>query len=179
MSEKFIISNLRNNAIYKYFLLSIINHLEHVTYWSSAVNPIVFNVNKIYSGGPMYPNKTLFDRKTLCGKLGVIASCEKVGNMLIEILRMIIDNDYNDILRYVQEVEHEYNLTEISIDDITHLFYNDDDDCEEEDRGLSLNEESVIELHKGPDIIINPKEMDLWTLPRIRDYIAKRHAFGF
>lgn len=162
--DTFNINLLTTSSItYKSFLLSVLDYLNTLP---------DSETNKIYIGGTVDYNPTLFEAESLSGRLGVISSSQRVGFTLLTFLRMIIDDNHKLILSFMEEFEDDHGKHKevFTIDEVVELFSEDYEDC----NGVhSMTEKSTILLEGGVTVIVNPKKMDLWTFQRIRDYIEQ------
>jgi hypothetical protein len=157
----FALEDLYDNKSYKSFLLKVLDELK--TYPPE-------NEDRIYVGGTVDSNQSFAERQYTTGVLGVIASSEKVGYALVMILGMIIDNNYSYVLTMLEEYD------ERTLDQIIKFMSSDPESCNGEH---SLTEKSRIELCGGKHQVVNPRKMNLWTLERIRKYVADEEDFGF
>lgn len=153
MADFNVISN--NPVAYKEFLLSVLDHLAQ----------LAKDEEKIYIGGTSDSNQSYFERECLRGRLGVVASSETVGFVLIHFLLMIIDDHPGYVLLCLEDVLSEDGT--FSMIDAVKCLAEDPEGCY---TIHPRNEKSYIQLYTGRSIV-NPKLMDLWTLERIRDYI--------
>lgn len=153
--QKYKFEALWNNIAYKEFLLSLLDQL--------ATYPPDKGGEKIYVGG----------RQFIQGMSGVVASSEKVGNVLIEIVGMIIDDNYDYILSMY--IDDEERKDEFTVVDMIEYLSEDWEGC---NSVHPLKGKSKVELQGNEYTIINPGKMNLWDLKRIRDFISKEEDFG-
>lgn len=157
MADYAIINN--DPVAYKEFLLSVLDYLPQLS--------PDYETEKIFVGGTIDSNQSLFERECLQGRLGVIASSETTGFTLLHFLLMIIDDHHSYVLLCLEDILTED--TEFSMMDAVKCLSEDPEGCY---TIHPRNEKSFIQLHRGRTVV-NPKKMDLWTLERIRDYIKE------
>lgn len=165
-TETFQLESLQTNPSYKNFLLSLLDKLA--TYHTQE--------EKIYIGGGIIdPNQSLSlsEKQFLRGMLGVIASSEKIGNVLINIIGMIIDNNYGYILDMYQNC---VGKDEVTVTEMIDYLY---EDWKGWNTTHSLIEKSIIKLSEDEHVIVYPKKMNLWNLTRVREFISEEQDFGF
>lgn len=170
----FNLSSLYSNETYKTLLLAVLK--EVATYPHE-------HEDKVYIGGTIDSNQSLSERQYLSGMLGVVANSEKVGNILVMIVGMIIDDNYEYLLSMLSEHQFEDEHGEVkehdhenfTINEIIEFMSSDPEGC---NSSYPLTEDSVLELQGNTFVVLNPEKINRWNLQRVTDYITREHDFS-
>ena len=162
----FDLSLLYSNETYKPFLLAV---LEEIATYPRE------HEDKIYIGGSNNTHYCFSEREYNSGMLGVIASSKKMGNVLVMIVGMIIDENYEYVLNMLHD-DQDYEEGHIfTMEEVIKFMSCDPEGC---NACYSLTEESVMGLRDETFSVLKPKKMNKWNIQRVTDYITREHDFS-